>query len=86
MDDRARDAWLLDTVEPRTTWDQATRRRFLASTVAATGSLFMRGAVLPVEGPRAKQRQLIVSSIVSRCAVASRDKSSPLTILTLPRA
>ena len=38
---------------PSSGWDQATRRRFLASTVATVGPLFAGGAVLPKAGARA---------------------------------
>ena len=41
------------TPSPSSGWDQATRRRFLASTVAAAGSLFAGGPVLPGAGARA---------------------------------
>ncbi len=42
------------SLSPNSGRDHATRRSFLASTVAAAGSLFVGGAVLPPEGARAE--------------------------------
>ncbi len=62
---------------PSSGWDQTTRRGFLASTVAAAGSLFMGGVVLPEE--RAKAEALAAPAQLDWDSLRRRVKGEVVT-------